>query len=175
MLFFINTFDYCYFIRPYLLHSNSCNPAFVELGRRIGIDNFYKYLDLFGYTSKTGIDLTGEQKGITMPKSNCGTVELATQSFGQTSAYTPIQLMMATISTITSNLYQPYILKEIRNYSDEVIYEKEPKIKNKTVSTKTTNFMKYALECVTALGTGRNAFIEGYRIGSKTRHSSKNQ
>lgn len=153
---------------------NSCNPAFVELGRRIGIDNFYKYLDLFGYTSKTGIDLTGEQKGITMAKSLCGPVELATQAFGQTSAYTPIQLVMSSISAINGgNLYQPYILKEIRNYTDDVLYEKEPIIKNKTISEKTSNIMKYALECVTALGTGRNAFIEGYRVGSKTGTAQK--
>ena len=153
---------------------NSCNPAFVELGRRIGIDNFYKYLDLFGYTSKTGIDLTGEQKGIIMPKSSCGPVELSTQAFGQTSAFTPIQLMMATLSTINGgNLYQPYILKEIRNYTDEVLYTKDPIIKNKTISEKTSNLMRYALECVTALGTGRNAFIEGYRVGSKTGTAQK--
>ena len=105
---------------------NSCNPAFVELGRRIGIDNFYKYLDLFGYTSKTGIDLIGEQKGIVMSKYNCGPVELATQAFGQTSAYTPIQLMMATLSTINGGkLYQPYILKEITTYTDEILFTKK--------------------------------------------------
>ena len=153
---------------------NSCNPAFVELGRRIGVENFYKYLDLFGYTSKTGIDLTGEQKGIIMPKSSCGPVELSTQAFGQTSAFTPIQLMMATLSTINGgNLYKPYILKEIRNYTDEILYTNEPTIKNKTISEKTSNLMRYALECVTALGTGRNAFIEGYRVGSKTGTAQK--
>ena len=155
---------------------NSCNPVFVELSRRIGKDNFYKYLDFFGYTSKTGIDLTGEQKGIVMSKNNCGPVELATQAFGQTSAYTPIQLMMATLSTINGgNLYQPYIIKEITTYSDESLFTKEPKIKNTTISKKTSDYMRYALECVTALGTGRNAFIEGYRVGSKTRHSSKDK
>ncbi len=153
---------------------NSCNPAFVELGRRIGTDNFYKYLDTFGFTSKTGIDITGEQKSITMPKSQCGPVELATQSFGHTSAYTPIQLMMATISMINGgNLYQPYILKEITNHTDETLFTKTPYIKNKTISEKTSSIMRYALECVTALGTGRNAFIEGYRVGSKTGTAQK--
>ena len=69
-----------------------------------------------------------------MPKSSCGPVELSTQAFGQTSAFTPIQLMMATLSTINGgNLYQPYILKEIRNYTDEVLYTKDPIIKNKTI------------------------------------------
>lgn len=153
---------------------NSCNPGFMELGRRIGIDNFYKYLDLYGFTSKTGIDLQGEAKGITMPKSNCGPVELATQSFGQTSAYTPIQLAMASIAAVNGGtLLKPYILKEIHTFSNDIIYQNKQKEKRKVISNKTSDLMKYALENVCALGTGRNAFIEGYRVGGKTGTAQK--
>ncbi len=152
---------------------NSCNPGFIEIGRRIGVNNFYKYLDLYGFTEKTGIDIVGESKGIVMNKKNCGPVELATQSFGQTSAYTPIQLVMASIAATTTNLYKPYILKEIRNYTDEIIYSNKPILKRKIISDKTANLMRYALENVCALGTGRNAFIEGYRVGGKTGTAQK--
>jgi len=153
---------------------NSCNPGFMELGRRIGVDNFYKYLDLYGFTKKTGIDIQGESKGITMAKSSCGPVELATQSFGQTSAYTPIQLVMASIAAVNGgNLLKPYILKEIHTYTDEIIYQNKTVIKNQVISNKTSDLMKYSLENVCALGTGRNAFIEGYRVGGKTGTAQK--
>ena len=153
---------------------NSCNPGFMELGRRIGVDNFYKYLDMYGFTSKTGIDLQGESKGITMAKSNCGPVELATQSFGQTSAYTPIQLVTASIAAVNGgNLLKPYILKEIHTYTDEIVYQNKTTIKNQVINKKTSDLMKYSLESVCALGTGRNAFIEGYRVGGKTGTAQK--
>lgn len=153
---------------------NSCNPGFMELGRRIGVENFYKYLELYGFSEKTGIDIQGEQKGIMMAQSNCGPVELATQSFGQTSAYTPIQLSMASIAAVNGGtLLQPYILKEIHTYSDEVVYQNSSKVKRQVISEKTSNYMKYALENVCALGTGRNAFIEGYRVGGKTGTAQK--
>lgn len=152
---------------------NSCNPGFMELGRRIGVDNFYKYLELYGFTEKTGIDITGEAKGIVMNKKNCGSVELATQSFGQTSAYTPIQLVMAAVAATSGSLLTPYLLKEIRNYTDEAIYINSAKTKRTVISQKTANLMRYALENVCALGTGRNAFIEGYRVGGKTGTAQK--
>ena len=148
---------------------NSCNVCFMELARRIGVERFYKYLELFGMTEKTGIDLSGEGKSIIVNKDNCGPVELATQGFGQSSAYTPIELVMASIAAVNQgNLYKPYVLKEIETYFGEKIYENRPQIKRKILSEKTTDIMKYALECVVAKGSGRNAFIEGYRVGGKT-------
>lgn len=153
---------------------NSCNPGFMELGRRIGVENFYKYLDLFGFGSKTGIDLQGESSGIQMSQSQCGPVELATQSFGQTSAYTPLQLAMASIAAVNGGtLLQPYILNQIHTYTDEVIFENSTKVKQQVISEQTSNYMKYALENVCALGTGRNAFIEGFRVGGKTGTAQK--
>ena len=141
----------------------------MELGRRLGVEKFYEYLERYGMTSKTGIDLQGEGSPIIVKKNNCGPVELATQAFGQSSAYTPIQLSMAAIAAVNGGkLLKPYILKQLETFTGEIVYEKEKSVKSEVISSKTSNLMKYALECVCALGTGRNAFIEGYRVGGKT-------
>lgn len=148
---------------------NSCNVCFMELGRRLGVEKFYSYLEKFGMTQKTGIDLQGEGASIIVKKENCGPVELATQAFGQSSAYTPLQLSMAAIAAVNGgDLLQPYILSKLETYTKEIVYEKKKKIKNEVIGDKTSDLMKYALECVCALGTGRNAFVEGYRVGGKT-------
>ena len=148
---------------------NSCNVCFMELGRRIGVENFYKYLDKFGMTKKTGIDLAGEGTPIIQAKKTCGPVELATQAFGHTSAYTPIQLSMAAIAAVNGgNLLTPYILKNIETNGGALVYENKTKIKKEVISDKTSNIMRYALESVVAKGTGRNSFVEGARIGGKT-------
>jgi len=148
---------------------NSCNVCFMELGRRLGQDKFYEYLERFGMTKKTEIDLQGEGTPIIVNKSNCGPVELATQAFGQSSAYTPIQLSMAAIASINGgDLLKPYILKGIETFTEDVVYERKKTIKKEVISNKTSDLMKYALECVCALGSGRNAFVEGYRVGGKT-------
>ena len=148
---------------------NSCNVCFMELGRRLGVDKFYEYLEKFGMTKKTGIDLQGEGSPIIVNKNNCGSVELATQSFGQANAFTPIQLSMASIAAVNGgNLLKPYILKSIETFTGDIVYEKMKETKQKAIGEKASNLMKYALECVCALGTGRNAFIEGYRVGGKT-------
>ncbi len=148
---------------------NSCNVCFMELGRRLGVEKFYEYLEKFGMLEKTGIDLQGEGKSIVVKKESCGPVELATQAFGQSSAYTPIQLAMAAISAVNGgDLLKPYILKKLETYANEIVYEKTKTIRKEVISDKTSDLMKYALECVCALGTGRNAFIEGYRVGGKT-------
>lgn len=148
---------------------NSCNVCFMEIAMRLGVDNFYKYLDIFSLTEKTGIDLVGEGSPIIVSKDNCGSVELATQSFGQASAYTPIMLSMATISAVNGgSLFKPYILNSISTTYGDLLYQNEPKIKKKTISEKTSNLMKYALESVVARGSGRNSFVEGYRVGGKT-------
>ena len=125
----------------------------MELGRRLGVDNFYKYLEKYGMTKKTGIDLSGEGTPIIVKKENCGPVELATQAFGQSSAYTPIQLAMDAIASVNGgNLLQPYILKQIETCNKEIVFQKSVQIKNNVISSKTSNLMKYVLECVCALG-----------------------
>lgn len=148
---------------------NSCNVCFMELARRVGVDKFYEYLEKFGMTEKTGIDLSGEGKSIIVKKENCGPVELATQGFGQSSAYTPIELAMASIAAVNNgNLLKPYILKQIETYLGDTVFENKTTIKRKILSDKTSSIMRYALECVVSKGSGRNAFIEGYRVGGKT-------
>jgi stage V sporulation protein D (sporulation-specific penicillin-binding protein) len=148
---------------------NSCNVCFMELGRRLGVERFYEYLNKFGMTEKTGIDLSGEGSPIIVSKSNCGPVELATQAFGQSSAYTMIELAMASIAAVNGgNLLIPYVLKSISTHNDSLVFENDTKVKRTIISSKTSDLMKYALECVCALGTGRNAFLEGYRVGGKT-------
>lgn len=141
----------------------------MELARRVGVDKFYEYLEKFGMTEKTGIDLSGEGKSIIVKKENCGPVELATQGFGQSSAYTPIELSMASIAAVNNgNLLKPYILKQIETYLGDTVFENKTTIKRKILSDKTSSIMRYALECVVSKGSGRNAFIEGYRVGGKT-------
>ena len=145
------------------------NPGFVSMGQKLGTQKLMSYIKSFGFGKKTGIDLSGEGKSIIVNKDNCGPVELATQGFGQSSAYTPIELVMASIAAVNQgNLYKTYVLKEIETYFGEKIYENRPQIKRKILSEKTTDIIKYALECVVAKGSGRNAFIEGYRVGGKT-------
>ncbi|MBQ3253038.1 MAG: hypothetical protein IJA65_00645 [Acholeplasmatales bacterium] len=148
---------------------NSCNVCFMNLGQRLGVERFYEYLEKFGMMKKTGIDLQGEGTPIIVKKDNCGPVELATQAFGQSSAYTPIQLSMAAIASVNGgDLLKPYILKSLETFTGDIVYEKQKTITKEVISDRTSNLMKYALECVCALGSGRNAFVEGYRVGGKT-------
>ncbi len=141
----------------------------MTIGEKLGVDKFYKYLKNFGFGEKTGIDLIGESKGILFDKNNMGPVELATSSFGQGNSVTPIQLcMMASCAVNGGKLMTPYVLKYIENTTGDIVYEKSPKVKRKVISEKTSEIIKYALESVVARGTGRNAFIECYRVGGKT-------
>ena len=154
---------------------NSCNPGFMEIGERLGVDRFYDYLLKFGYGSKTGVDLLGESKGILFKKSQIGPVELATSSFGQGNAVTPIQQVMATSAAINGGeLLKPYIVDNIKLTSiDEVILQNKKEVVRQVISTSTSNLVKQSLESVVAKGTGRNAYIEGYRVGGKTGTAQK--
>ena len=156
---------------------NSCNPGFVLMGQRLGKEKLFSYLDLFGFGQKTGIDLNGEGSGILFPLSKVGNIELATTAFGQGISVTPIQQVTA-ISAILNggNLYQPYVLKNILEpETNNIMYQKEKKLIRKTISQETSNTMRYALESVVALGGGKAAYIDGYRIGGKTGTAQKVQ
>lgn len=152
---------------------NSCNPLFMTIAEKLGVERFYSYLEDYGFGKKTGIDLSGESTGILVDKSIAGPVELATMGFGQSNAVTPIQLVMASIACVTGDLLTPYILREVRTNSDEQIYENTKKVKRTVISDDTVSLMRYALESVVACGTGRNAFVEGARIGGKTGTAQK--
>ena len=148
---------------------NSCNCAFMNIGQRLGKDTFMQYIKNFGFGQKTGIDILGEAKGILFNTKNMGPVELATSSFGQGNSATPIQLMQTMGACINGgNLMKPYILKQIVDASKSLVYDAKPQTVRRVISEKTSAQMRYALECVAALGTGRNAYVDGYRVGGKT-------
>lgn len=154
---------------------NSCNPGFVSLGNKLGKERLFKYINLFGFGSKTGIDLNGESNGILFNLNNVGPVELATTSFGQGISVSAIQQITAVSAAINGGtLYKPYVVKRIvEPNSKEIIKEYEPTIIRKVISKETSKEVRMALETVVAYGTGRNAYIEGYRIGGKTGTAQK--
>lgn len=153
---------------------NSCNPAFIEWGRRLGVDKFYEYFKLFGLLEKTGIDLPGEASGIMHKKDNVGAVELATISFGQSFQITPIQLLGATASIINGgNKVIPHFGVNILNKDGELIKELDYTTKEQTISIKTSETMREILFQVVENGGGNKAYIEGYQIGGKTATSQK--
>lgn len=148
---------------------NSCNPVFIGLGQRIGVEKYYSYLEKFGFLQKTGIDIPGEAGSIFLAKEKVGPVELATISFGQRFEVTPIQ-MVTMLSTIANKgkYVKPRLVKTIINSETEERTEIEPEYKNQVISEETANKVLNMMESVVSEGTGKNAKVEGYRIGGKT-------
>ena len=154
---------------------NSCNPGFIELGQRLVKEKLFEYIRAYGFNEKTGVDMLGESQGIIFNPDNIGNVELATSSFGQGNSVTPIQLVTAVSAAVNGgNLMQPYIVKRMLHpYTNEVLYEREPSIKRRVISEETSETMRYALEMVGAQGSGKGAYIDGYRVGGKTGTAQK--
>lgn len=148
---------------------NSCNPVFIELGERLGVDNFYKYFKQFGLLEKTQIDLPGEAATIMHKKENVGPVELATISFGQSFQITPIQLV-TTVSSIINGGHRitPHFGVEIRDTDGNLVKTLEYETRDGICSGETSETMQYLLQRVVDDGGGKNAKIEGYAIGGKT-------
>ena len=154
---------------------NSSNPGFVEIGRRLGLDNMYRYIHDFGFGQKTGIDLPGESSGIMFKKEAMGEVEQATVAFGQGLSVTPIQLVSAFSAIVNGGtLYQPYITKAIEDpLTQDTILEYQPTVVRQVISKETSDKMRYALESVVANGGGKAAYSAGYKIGGKTGTAQK--
>ena len=154
---------------------NSCNPGFVKLGQMLGKERLFSYLDLFGFGSKTGIDLNGEGKGIIFPLERVGELELVTTAFGQGVSVTPIQQVTAVSAVVNGgSLYKPYIVKRITEpVSNSILVENDKTFVRNTISEETSSKMRYYLESVVARGGGRSAYIDGYRIGGKTGTAQK--
>ncbi|MFD1735720.1 stage V sporulation protein D [Bacillus salitolerans] len=154
---------------------NSCNPGFVELGERLGKERLFKYIKDFGFGQKTGIDLQGEGKGILFNMDRVGPVEQATTAFGQGVSVTPIQQVAAVSAAVNGGyLYTPYVAKEfIDPVTGKVVSRNTPQLKRRVISEETSKQVRYALESVVAQGTGKNAFVEGYRVGGKTGTAQK--
>ena len=148
---------------------NSCNPAFIAIGQRLGLDKFYDYLEAFGVKSLTGIDLPGETKGLVWEKEKMGVTELATASFGQRFTLTPLQLITGFSSVINGgNLYQPYVLQKVTDSQGNTVKETNPTLVRQVVSEQTSQRARAILETVVSEGGGSNAYQAGYRIGGKT-------
>ena len=147
---------------------NSCNPVFIDIGLRLGVDRFYEYFDKFGLMDKTGVDLPGEAGTIMHKKANVKSVELATMSFGQSFQITPIQLA-ASVSTYINGgkRVTPHLGMQVMNPEGEVVKEFSYK-EDQVLSAATSATMRELLESVVSEGTGKNAYIEGYEIGGKT-------
>ena len=148
---------------------NSCNPALIQLGQRIGKDTLYKYFKLFGLFDKTGIDLPSEGTSTFWDKKDVGPVELATMSFGQRFSITPMQLVKA-VSAIANggNLITPHIVKSIENTDTGTITNIETKIERQVISKDTSDKMKSIMKDVVEVGGGTYAQVQGYTIGGKT-------
>jgi stage V sporulation protein D (sporulation-specific penicillin-binding protein) len=148
---------------------NSCNPIFIGLGQKLGVETYYNYLEKFGFLDKTGIGLPGEAKGIFLAENKVGPVELATLSFGQRFEITPIQLVTA-VSAIANGgtAVTPRIVKEIIDSQTGEVTQIPVEKKENVISSKTSQKVLSMMESVVSEGTGKNAQVAGYRIGGKT-------
>lgn len=153
---------------------NSCNPAFVEWGRRVGTDNMYLYMGKLGLLAKTGIDLSGEAGTIIHKQENVGAVELATMSFGQSFQITPVQMLRA-VSVIVNGgrLVTPHFGLYTGSSDGSVVNEFAYSTQDEAISSQTSETMKKILEGVVSEGGGTKAYIDGYSIGGKTATSQK--
>lgn len=152
--------------------ANSCNPAFIAIGQKLGAEKFYDYLEDFGFLEPTNIDMQGEPTGggqIIWSRENFSNVNLATASFGQRFQVTPLQLITAASSVVNGgHLMQPYVVSQITDADGNVLQHTEPTEVRQVISEKTSERCRAILEKVVDGGTGKNAAVEGYRIGGKT-------
>ncbi|MEY8353718.1 penicillin-binding transpeptidase domain-containing protein [Lachnospiraceae bacterium 54-53] len=153
---------------------NSCNPVLIDVGQRLGVDNYYKYFEQFGLKGKTGIDLPGEASTIMHQKKDMGLVELATVSFGQSFQITPMQLITTASSIVNGgNRITPHFGVKSVSADGETVQNFTYPVKEGIVSAQTSETMRYILEQVVAEGSGKRAKLDGYRVGGKTATSEK--
>ena len=156
--------------------NNSCNPIFVDIALALGKEKFYSYLEGFGYGKVTGIDLTGEAQGMIIPKQAVKSADLARISFGQAIACTPLQLVMATATAINGGkLLTPYLVKEIYDNDGVLSIENGAKVTSSPISETTSKTIASYLEEVVQNGSGKQAYIDGYKVGGKTGTAQKYQ
>ena len=148
---------------------NSCNPVFIEIGLRLGTDNFYKYFEQFGLMGMTGVDLPGEAGTIMHKKENVGQVELATMSFGQSFQITPLQLATTVASIVNGGeRITPHFGVSVLDSDGKEVEKFDYGRGKRIVSKESSETMKKLLESVVSEGSGKNAYVEGYHIGGKT-------
>ena len=159
---------------------NSCNIAFAHIALKLGGERFYEYIEKFGILEKTGIDLSGESKGIFFDKAlvtdtdKWGTASLTSGSFGQTFKITPLQLVRAIASVVNGGyLLEPYIVSEIVDADGNTVLRQEPVVVRRTISKETSDIMRELIRSVVTEGTAKNASVAGFSIGGKTGTSEK--
>ncbi|MDP4152656.1 MAG: penicillin-binding transpeptidase domain-containing protein [Bacillota bacterium] len=154
---------------------NSCNPVFMEVGERVGPERFYKYVTAFGFREKTGIDLYGEANGIFHSMNNLkNPVSLAVSAFGQTFKVTPIQMITGICAVANGGyLVTPHVAKEVVDDNGNVINSFDTNVRRQVISSETSKMISSYMETVVSQGTGKNAYVAGYRIGGKTATSEK--
>ncbi len=159
---------------------NSCNLAFAHIALKLGGETFYEYIQRFGVLEKTGIDLSGESKGVFFDKAlvtdtdKWGTASLTSGSFGQTFKLTPLQLVRAISSVVNGgNLMEPYLVSEILDSQGNTVLKQEPTVTRRTISAETSRIMCTLMESVVTEGTAKNASVAGFAIGGKTGTSEK--
>lgn len=154
--------------------NNSCNPIFVDIATSLGKETMYKYIERFNYGSVTGVDFGGEAQGMVLPQSAVQNVDLARISFGQTIAVTALQLAAATGAAVNGGkYYTPYLVEEIYDDGGNLAERIYPEVKSRPISEKASAIVAEMLESVVAEGSGKHAYIDGYRVGGKTGTAQK--
>ncbi len=149
--------------------NNSCNPIFVDIAMSLGKETMYDYIEKFNYGTVTGVDFNGEAQGMLLPESAVQNVDLARIAFGQTIACTGLQLATATAAAVNGGYYYtPYLVEEIYDNNGIVAEKIYPKLKNRVISEKASKILSGMLEQVVSEGSGKNAYIDGYRVAGKT-------
>ena len=153
----------------------SCNPCFIQIGARLGKENFCKYFEAFGLRTATGIDLPGETKRSEYYTADrMGPVELASCSFGQSSKVSYLQMITAVCAVVNGGkLMQPYVVQTITDADGQVTYQAQPTVKAQVIKEETSAVMRELMEGVVTSGTGKNAAVAGYRVGGKSGTSQK--
>lgn len=153
---------------------NSCNPFFITLGQKLGVHNYFKYFNGFGFTGKTGIDLPGEASPQYYEEDKYGIVELSSASFGQTNSLTPIQVCTGLCAIANGGkLLTPYVVSEIKDADGNTVSKTEPNVVRQVISEKTSKTVSKMMQSVVDNGTGKNGYVAGYRVGGKTGTSTK--
>jgi len=148
---------------------HSCNTAYIELGKRLGRDKLFHYIDAFGFGKPTGIDYPGEASGLVFKPGQIGPLELATTSFGQGISVTPLQQVMAVAAIANGgNLFKPFFVEKVYDHQGHIIYFREPEMIRQVISHETAQIVSDMMVHVITDGTGRNAAVEGYTVAGKT-------
>ena len=154
--------------------NNSCNPCFVDIALSLGKETFYSYLSAFGFGKATGVDFSGEAVGMLIPEGSVRDCDLARIGFGQTIALSPLQLACAAASAVNGGYYYtPHILEEVFSDDGYVAVKTGKKLVARTVSEETSRLLSSMLEGVVRDGSGKHAYIEGYRVAGKTGTAQK--